>query len=134
MGPVSEQSRAMLEGYFEAIAAKDVDRIVGFFTPDASFRLGAGETVVGREEMRAQTAQGLATVRRIDHRLVGAWEGEGILVSEVVNTYTRHDGVSVTIPAAAIHEVRDGLWSAMRAYLDMTPVFAAPAAGGQEEN
>lgn len=124
-GQASAAQRDLLERYFVALADKDVDAAVACFTPHASFRLGDGEPVVGHEALRASTAHGLAQLRRVEHRLVGAWEVDGVLVSEVVNTYTRHDGVSVVVPAAAVHELEGGLWSAMRAYLDMAPVFAA---------
>lgn len=55
-----------VERYFAAVDAKDIDRVLAFFTPDATFTIATYDTVYrGRD----------SEIRRMFERLFGRYEG-----------------------------------------------------------
>ena len=67
----------------------------------------------------------LSNVTSTKHEYRHIWEPEkNVIVTEVSVSFTRKDGQVVQVPGTVILELRDGLITEERAFVDMTPVFA----------
>ncbi len=61
---------ARAEQYFQAVDSKDVERVLAFFVPDATFTIATFDTVYrGRDEIRGM-------FERLFARYAGIWHGE----------------------------------------------------------
>ena len=58
------------------------------------------------------------------HDVTGLWECDDTIVVRLDASYTRLDGLTVTVPAASILTVSDGLIAEYQVFADMAPVFA----------
>lgn len=120
----SEATREWLGRYYAAVDAKDVERALDFFAPDARLRLGGGEAVHGREAIGRMLEGGLRSVEGTRHELEGVWEEDGGLVLfEVRVVYRLQDGRTLTIPGAGVCAVSEGRFTEQRLYADLSPVF-----------
>lgn len=112
---------------YAAIDRKDNDTFIAKFAPDVWVRFGNAEPIVGREANRAAFAQFFAAIAAIRHRIEHAYYVGDTILLEFTVTYTRLDGGEVTVPAAAVYELKDGLATRFQVYVDQTPLWA-PAA------
>ena len=113
---------------YAAIDRKDNDAFIARFAPDVRVRFGNAEPVVGREPNRAAFAHFFGAIRAIRHRIEHAYYVGDTIALEFTVTYTRLDGGQVTVPAAAVWELRDGLATRFQVYVDQTPLWAPAAA------
>ena len=118
------QRRQMIDGLFRAIDAKDVDGLLAHLAPDATQRFGNQEPLRGHEQIRAANEEFFGTVHSMSHKVTGLWEWDDTIVVRLDASYTRVDGLTVTVPAVSIMRESDGLIVEYQVFVDMTPVFA----------
>lgn len=110
---------------FVSIDAMDTEGFLGFIAPDAQFRFGSTPPVQGHAGIRAAVESFFSSFAALSHkqqRLVA--EGDTVVCEGEV-TYTRHDASTVTLPFCNVFEVKDGLISLYRIYIDVAPLYAA---------
>jgi len=66
----------------------------------------------------------LASAGGFRHEIIGVWSDGDTLVTELEAHYTRLDGQQLTVPVRQVFQLRDGLVSGYRSYIDATPVYA----------
>ena len=120
----TSQRRQVIDDLFRAIDAKDVDGLLAHLAPDATQRFGNQEPLRGHEQIRAATEEFFGAIDSLRHDVTGLWEWDDTLVVRLDASYTRLDGLTVTVPAASILTVSDGLIAEYQVFADMTPVFA----------
>jgi ketosteroid isomerase-like protein len=120
----TSQRRKMIDDLFRAIDAKDVDGLLAHLAPEATQRFGNQETLHGHEQIRAANEGFFGAIDSLRHEVTGFWEWDDTIVVRLDASYTRLDGLTVTVPAASILRVPDDLIVEYQVFADMTPVFA----------
>jgi ketosteroid isomerase-like protein len=116
----SDRARAI----FAAFDAKDVSTLAAHMTDDVRMRLGNAETVEGKTAFADAVNAFLASVGGFRHEIIDVWSDGDTLVTELEVHYTRLDGQQVTVPCCNVFQLRDGLVSGYRSYIDAIPVYA----------
>lgn len=109
---------------FADIDSFDPDRFVAHLTPDAVFRFGNGNPVVGRDGVRAAVAGFFGTIDGLHHHILNTWEIGETVIAQVDIEYIRKDGKHVTVPNADILIFDGDLVRDWQIYIDLAPVFA----------
>jgi ketosteroid isomerase-like protein len=109
---------------FADIDSFDPDRFVAHLTPDAVFRFGNGNPVVGREAVREAVAGFFGTIDGLHHQTLNTWEIGDTVIAQIDVEYVRKDGKHVTVPNADILVFDGDLVRAWQIYIDLAPVFA----------
>lgn len=117
--------RALLDGLFNAIDARDADRFVSFLTSDATFRFGSAAAVQGREPIAKAVGGFFADIAGLRHSVHTVIAENSTLVCEGDVTYTRHDGSQVTLPFADVFEITDDRIADYKIYMDINPLYAS---------
>jgi ketosteroid isomerase-like protein len=114
---------------FADIERMDAHAWAQYMAPDAVMRWGNEEPIYGREACRAAAAALYARIDGVRYDLVELWEHGEATIVEANITYTRFDGLQVTVPLVTIYRTdANDLISDYRVYTDLAPVFAeAPA-------
>ncbi len=118
--------------YANVVDRKDAAGFAAAFAPDGWVQFGNWPRTQGREPITEAIAHFFSGFQSLSHRSVGQWLDRGTLVLEAEVTYVRHDGRTVTVPAATIFRLaretnEDGQPQARecRIYVDLTPLYAA---------
>jgi ketosteroid isomerase-like protein len=110
---------------FRDIDCMDVDAWAAYLAPDAVMRLGNADPVYGRQACREALAGFYDMIHGLRHEVVERWEHGSATIVEGTVTYTRRDGLDVTVPVVTIYRTNaDELISDYRVYIDPAPVFA----------
>ena len=112
------------EELYASVDAMDLGFVDRLCTPDTTVRFANHEPDVGRDAVKAALAGFWATIAAMQHSFVHVIDGGDRAVIEASVRYTRHDGTSVAIPVATVIEREDGLISAQRVYIDLTPLHS----------
>jgi ketosteroid isomerase-like protein len=116
---------------FKASDSMDVDGWADNLTQDVDFRFGNAEPLSCREAVRNAIRQFFSTIEGIRHHIVEDWTVDDTVIQQLIVTYTRHDGTEVTVPAANILRLRDGLISHYKIYVDIAPLYTDPSRSQQ---
>lgn len=102
----------------------DARAYAAFFAPDARWKFGNADPVVGQDAIAA-TAQGVFDMLTgIAHSLreVHATPTGYVALGEV--TYSRRDGKTIVLPFAGSYVVQNGKIAFYQTYMDGAPLFA----------
>jgi ketosteroid isomerase-like protein len=123
-----DQQRQMTwyEEVYACVDGRDDSVVDRLFTEDVSLRFNFNPPVEGREAVRQAMHHFWGSVAAMRHSFVNVVEDGDRSALEAVVTYTRHDGVEVSLPVVTMTDRRDGLVCAQRIYIDMAPL-ADPA-------
>ncbi len=120
--------------YATGVDRKDADAFAGAFTEEAWLQFGNNPRLHGREAVREAIAGFFQAMRSLRHEFKNSWIADDTLINEAVVTYTRHDGVDVSVPAVTIfrllpvaQRVGGVMVDQCRIYVDLAPLFAPTA-------
>lgn len=118
--------------YRNAVDQKDAAGFAAAFAPDGWVQFGNWPRTTGRDAITAAIAQFFAGFQSLAHKSAGRWLDAGTLVLEAEVTYVRHDGGTVTVPAATIFRLAQELSAERmpqakecRIYVDLMPLYAS---------
>ena len=110
---------------FTIVDSRDPDRFADLVTPDAKLTFGNLPPMVGREAIIAGCAGFYGTIKALRHTIRNEWHQDGATIVELVVTYDRLDGASVTVPVVSVWSTTaDGLIDDYRVYFDLAPVYS----------
>jgi limonene-1,2-epoxide hydrolase len=127
----TQDNRARVVAFWEALYRRDWDAIAGFFGPDSEYTdvpSPADDVARGPDLIVARLRLGLERISGYEHdlRLMVA-EGDTV-VTEHTETWHWHTGEAVTLPFVSVHELRHGIIMRWWDYWDLqTLMGAAPA-------
>ena len=113
-----------LASVFAAIDSFDPDKFVAHLTPDARFRFGNADPVVGRAAVREAVAGFFATIDGLTHHIRNSWEAGDVAIAQIDVEYLRKDGKTVIVPNADILSYDGELVRDWQIYIDVAPVYA----------
>lgn len=96
----------------------DLDAIMGFFTPDATYHNIPVDPVVGVDAIRATIAGFTAGVESMVFEMVNISAHGNVVLTERVD-YFNYPGKTVKLPVMGTFELRDGAIAAWRDYFDL---------------
>jgi ketosteroid isomerase-like protein len=109
---------------FASVDSMDAEENATFMTDDVELRFANSEAVIGKEAFTEASRQFLSSLKAIRHEIDSLWVvDDETAIAELTVHYTRHDGGEVTIPAADVLRLRDGLIYDYRILADLSPVF-----------
>ena len=91
---------------------------------DVTMRFGNAPPMHGREACREAWAGFCELVDGVHHEVVNQWDVGDATIAETAVTYTRKDGIRVTVPVVTIYRAAAELIDEYRVFLDLAPVFA----------
>jgi uncharacterized protein (TIGR02246 family) len=111
----AHRPEAVIERFAELLAEGDLEALMGLYEPDAAFAPQPGETVTGREQIRAALEGFLAVKPRMDGTIEKVLEaGDTALVTNRWRLAgTAPDGTPVRMAATSADVLRrrsDGSW------------------------
>ena len=122
--PRADQATLELLGdYFDAMEAKDVDRLGSYYADDVSSTFADAPTITGRDAMLHQMTTLLGRVRSLAHPLIDVWrEDDGVIILEVTSVWRFRDDTVIEVNACSIFTLVDGRFTDQRIYVDNAPV------------
>jgi ketosteroid isomerase-like protein len=113
----------LLIDYFDAMEAKDFDRLGSYYADNISLTFANAPTITGREAMLEQMTTLVGKVKSLAHPLINVWqEDDGVIIFEVTSVWHLHDDTVINIRACAIFTIADGKFTDQRIYVDNAPV------------
>jgi ketosteroid isomerase-like protein len=113
----------LLIDYFDAMEAKDFDRLGSYYGDDVSLTFANAPTITGRDAILNQMTTLLGKVKSLAHPLINVWQQDGgVVIFEVTRIWRFHDDREVKINACSIFTAVDGKFTDQRIYVDNAPV------------
>jgi ketosteroid isomerase-like protein len=110
---------------FEAGESMNVNNFVKFYADGALYQFSNFPAAHGPQEIIDSSQGFLSKVRQVVHHIENLWEiDDETVVCEMTVTYDRHDGKSFTLPCCDTIKIQNGKVTALKIYMDITPVFA----------
>jgi hypothetical protein len=109
---------------FDDIDSMEPERFAQHLAPNAVMRFGNADPINGRDAIRDAWGAFCADLGGVRHRLVDTFEKDDRTVVEAQVTYTRKDGLEVTVPVVTIYGAPGELIDDYRIYVDLAPLFA----------
>ena len=110
---------------FAAVDARDAKAFAEFFAGNGRLVFGNGEPMVGAHAIAEGIGRFFTTIDGLRHQVRNEWVVGPDTVVELLVTYDRLDGRSVTLPAVSIwHLGNDDLIDDYRIYIDLAPLYA----------
>ena len=93
----------LLTDYFDAMEAKDFDRLGSYYADNISLTFANAPTITGRDAMLAQMTTLLGKVKSLAHPLINVWQEDGgVVIFEVTSIWRLHDDTEIKINACSI--------------------------------
>ena len=123
MSRADQATIELLTDYFDAMEAKDFNRLGSYYSDDVSLTLANAPTITGRDAMLNQMTTLLGKVKSLAHPLINVWQqDDGVVIFEVTSIWRLHDDREVKINACSIFTAVDGKFTDQRIYVDNAPV------------
>jgi ketosteroid isomerase-like protein len=114
---------AHIRKVFAALDGKEVSVLSDLMTDDIRLRLGNQPTTRGKRAYVAAVDAFLESVTSFRHEILTLWDAGNAVIAELNVHYVRLDGGEVTLPCCNVFELRDGLVSDYRSYIDINPGY-----------
>lgn len=103
--------------------ALDAQGFAARFAPEGTFHLGNNQPMVGPAEIATRLTEFFGSIRGMRHTFERRYTLGSADIMEGSVRYTRLDGSTVDIPAAAVTESAAGRITSARSYIDLAPLF-----------
>src|SRR5215213_9598988 len=123
MSQADQATIDLLTHYFEAMEAKDFDRLGSYYTDNITLTFANAPTITGRDAMLERMRALLGKVKSLAHPLINVWQEDGgVVIFEVTSIWRLHDHTEIKINACSIFTVVDSKFTDQRIYIDNAPV------------
>lgn len=119
-----EEARAMVERIVAAYNAKDADAIAALYHPDARYWSALGGWQDGLPTIKEHVEELHRTLPDEQMEIVALIGGEDVAVAEFRSTGTAPNGTAYAVDFTEVIELRDGLISQVKVYLDPEEIQA----------
>ena len=115
----------LLTDYFQAMEAKDFDRLGAYYADNITLTFANAPTITGRDAMLDRMVDLLGKVKSLAHPLINVWQEDGgVVIFEVTSIWHLHDDTEVKINACRSSRCRRK-FTDQRIYVDNAPVDSA---------
>jgi limonene-1,2-epoxide hydrolase len=127
----ADEQLATVERMIQAWNAQEWERVYESFAQDGVLHSMMTEPVVGREAIKQRLAALVASVPRIELRVVRMGIADGVVFMERVDEYVRGEE-RAAVPVVGVIEVENGRVKAWREYYDRAQLLQAMGVSGNE--
>lgn len=124
--------KAVTAAFWDALYARDWDRVAGFFGPDSIYLdvpTGPGAAARGPEDIVKRLRLGLEDLAGYDHGPATVVAEGGIVVTEHAETWEWPTGERATLPFVSVQHVEAGTITLWKDYWDLGTLMGAAPAG-----
>ena len=115
-----------LEAIFSALDRKDLGTFLNYLSPGCRLQFGNRAPVEGYDAIREMVGKFLEQIAESHHAITEHWQVGNSVICYGDITYTRRDGKKITVPAAQILTLDEGVIRDYRVYVDTSPFYAQP--------
>jgi limonene-1,2-epoxide hydrolase len=115
---MANDSERVVRDFCAAWVRKDIEEILGFFTPDAVYHNMPLVPLRGIDAIRETLNMFVTPAEHIEFELLAIASAGDLVFTERVDRFQMM-GKSVSLPVAGVFELRDGKIAAWRDYFDM---------------
>ena len=115
---MANDSERVVREFCAAWARKDIEELLGYFTPDAVYHNMPLAPLQGIDAIRSTLSMFVTPAERIEFEMLGLATAGNVVFTERVDRFEIM-GKQVALPVAGVFEVRDGKIAAWRDYFDM---------------
>jgi limonene-1,2-epoxide hydrolase len=115
---MAAESEQLIREFCAAWRRKNIDELLGYFTPDAVYHNMPLEPLHGVDAIRATLDMFVTPAERIEFEMLGIASAGDLVFTERVDRFTMM-GKTVALPVAGVFQVRNGKIAAWRDYFDM---------------
>lgn len=108
----------------DAIDSGDPSVYAKILTDDSRFRFGNYPMVQGKDAIFKEQTDFYSSVKSTKHEIIRTWKDDKSIVADMLVTYIRHDGSTITLPVVDIFEIVDNKIDATIIYMDVNPLYA----------
>ncbi|MFM8303287.1 MAG: limonene-1,2-epoxide hydrolase family protein [Actinomycetota bacterium] len=126
MANLNQANEAFVEEFCGAWAARDVDRILGYFAADAVYHNIPVEPAVGHDAIRAVVEMFVPPADEIEFVIHTMISSGDLVFTERTDRFVMGDK-TISLPVAGVFEVRDGRIVAWRDYFDLQTFMSQSA-------
>src|SRR6478609_5865900 len=103
MPRASQSTVNLLVDYFDAIEAKDFERIRSYYSAKITQTFANAPTITGRAALLERMTNLLGRVKSLAHPLINVWqEDDGVIIFEVASIWRFHDDSEIKVNACSI--------------------------------
>ena len=124
-----ETNEDIVRRFCAAFARRDVDELLGFFTPDAVYHNIPMAPAVGVDAIRATLEMFVPLSPAIDFELVNVASHGSVVFTERLDRMS-FGGNPVELPVAGVFELQGGKITAWRDYFDMKMLLGTQPSDG----
>lgn len=128
--------KAVTAAFWDALYARDWDRVAGFFGPDSIYLdvpTGPGAAARGPEDIVKRLRLGLDDLAGYDHGPATVVAEGGIVVTEHAETWEWPTGERATLPFVSVQRVVDETITLWKDYWDLGTLMGAAPDGWMEQ-
>jgi limonene-1,2-epoxide hydrolase len=115
---MSAQNERLVCDFCAAWQRRDIEELVGFFTPDAVYHNMPMAPVTGHDGIRQVFQFFVPPAQSIEFEVLNLASTGSVVLTERVDRFVM-GGKKVELPVCGVFEVRDGKIAAWRDYFDM---------------
>jgi limonene-1,2-epoxide hydrolase len=115
---MSSENEQLVSDFCEAWSRRDIDEIVGYFTPDAVYHNIPMDPVTGLEAIRNVLTLFVPTSTEIEWTVHAIGSNGDLVFTERTDRFVMGEK-SVDLPVAGVFEISDGKIKAWRDYFDL---------------
>ncbi|ROS01303.1 SnoaL-like protein [Sinobacterium caligoides] len=128
--PVDNEKKAApyslnAEQIIAAVDSGDPNLYAKLLTDNSVFRFANYPPVKGKPDIFSAQSDFYASVKSTKHEIIRVWQDNETIVADMLVTYVRHDGSTITLPVVDIFEIEDNKISATLIYMDINPLHAS---------
>tara|TARA_B100000678_G_C17960283_1_gene402906 strand:+ start:105 stop:572 length:468 start_codon:yes stop_codon:yes gene_type:complete len=125
--PVSAESFTItIEEIIDAVDSGNPNEYAKLLTEDSRFRFGNWPEVKGKKAIHKAQTEFYASVKKTKHEIIRHWKNDSSIVADMLVTYTRIDGSTLTLPVVDIFEIKGNKVDATFIYMDIAPLYEKP--------
>lgn len=128
--------KAVTAAFWDALYARDWDRVAGFFGPDSIYLdvpTGPGAAARGSEDIVKRLRLGLDDLTGYDHAPATVVAEGGTVVTEHTETWEWPTGERATLPFVSVQRVEAGTITLWKDYWDLGTLMGAAPAGWMDQ-
>jgi limonene-1,2-epoxide hydrolase len=115
---MSAENEAIVRDFCTAFARRNIEELLGFFTPDAVYHNVPVEPVTGLDAIRSVFEMFLGPAEKAEFEVRYMASTGNVVLNERVDRFVVA-GKEIALPVAGVFEIRNGKIAAWRDYFDM---------------
>lgn len=116
-------TKALVDGLFNAIDTQNTDQFVSYLTDDSVFTMGDAPSVSGKENIRTAVGQFFQSIKGLSHTVDNTIATEDNLVTPGTVTYTRHDDSKLTVKFCNVFNLENDKIKDYNVFIDLSQLY-----------